>query len=133
MHFLRALMAVALLSLASCSSSEAETPEKAVKAIIGATLIDGSGRPPIPNSVVLIENDKISAATSGKDFKIPDNAQRTNAYGMYVTPTQMGARLEPGVPANLYLVQSNPLDNPLVLSNPSRVMKTGEWLDAGKK
>lgn len=128
----RAMALGAVLLLASCSSeSVGEAPPP--KAIIGATLIDGTGRPPVPDSVVIVEHGKIVVATSSKGYTIPEKAVRTNATGLYVTPSQLGARLEYGAPADLYLVNGNPLDNPLLLSSPMRVMKTGEWLNANPK
>lgn len=122
----------AVLLLASCSSDSPGEPAPP-KAIVGGTLIDGTGRPPIPDAVVVVQLGKIVVATSSKGYKIPDNAVKTNATGLYITPSQLGARLEYGAPADLYLVNGNPLDNPLLLSNPMRVMKTGEWLNANAK
>lgn len=133
MFCFRAMALGTMLLLASCSSESSNSVAAPPKAIVGGTLIDGTGRPPIPDAVVVVELGKVVVATSSKGYKIPDNAVRTNATGLYITPSQLGARLEYGAPADLYLVNGNPLDNPLLLSSPMRVMKTGEWLDASKK
>lgn len=82
---------------------------------------------------MLVELGKIVIATSSNGIKIPEKAVRTNAKGLYITPSQPGARLEYGAAADLFLLSGNPLDNPLILGSPMRVMKTGEWLDANKK
>ena len=132
MFFLRAFTVGAFLLLTSCNSMNPDPPPPP-KAILGGTLIDGTGRPPIPNSVVVVELGKIVVATSSQGYKIPDNAVRTNASGLFITPIGLSARLEYGAPADLYLIQGNPLENPLALASPMRVMKTGEWLDADKK
>ena len=54
--------------------------------IIGATLIDGSGRAPIKDSVVVIENDRIVAAGRRGRVKIPQEARVIDARGMVVAP-----------------------------------------------
>jgi imidazolonepropionase-like amidohydrolase len=133
MLFLRAMALGALLLLAACSSTSSDPPKPPPKVIVGGTLIDGTGRPPIVNSVVIIDEGKIMVATSANGIELPADAVRTNATGLFVTPSQLGGRLEFGAPADLYLLQGNPLDNPLLLGNPMRVMKTGEWLDANKQ
>lgn len=133
MFFLRVMVLGAMLLLAACSSSSDAPPTAPPKAIVGGTLIDGTGRPPVTDAVVIVEEGKIVVATAASGLKIPENAVRTNAAGLFITPSQLGGRLEYGAPADLYLVQGNPLENPLLLGNPMRVMKTGEWLDANKQ
>ncbi len=133
MFALRILLPAAILCLQSCSFISSEGLPAPPKAIVGGTLIDGSGRPPIPDALVVVELGKIVIATSSNGLKVPEDAVRTNARGLYITPSQSGARLEYGAPADLFLLSGNPLDNPLILGSPMRVMKTGEWLDANKK
>lgn len=55
-------------------------------AIVGATLIDGSGRRPIPNSVVLIKGDSIIAAGRKGNVKVPADAAVIDAKGLVVAP-----------------------------------------------
>jgi len=123
----------ATLLLASCSLVSSDSANPPAKVIIGGTLIDGTGRPPIPDAVVVIQEGKIVVASEARGLKIPENATKTNASGLFITPSQLGGRLEYGAPADLFLVGGNPIENPLLLANPMRVMKTGEWLDADKK
>lgn len=59
---------------------------KLVIAILGATLIDGSGRAPIKNSVVVIEGDQIVAVGRHGRIKIPAQARVIDARGMVVAP-----------------------------------------------
>ncbi|HEX2271480.1 MAG TPA: hypothetical protein VHH35_18190 [Pyrinomonadaceae bacterium] len=47
----------------------------AIIVLLGATLIDGSGRAPLRNSVVVIEGDKIVAVGSRNKVRIPEGAQ----------------------------------------------------------
>ena len=133
MFVFRILLLSAILWLQSCSSTPSEGIPDPPKVIVGGTLIDGTGRPPIPDAIVIVELGKIVVATSANGIKIPDKAIKTNAKGLYITPSQTGARLEYGASADLFLLSGNPLDNPLILGSPMRVMKTGEWMDANKK
>ncbi len=133
MFVFRILLLSAILWLQSCSSTPSEGLPAPPKVIVGGTLIDGTGRPPIADAIVIVELGKIVVATSSNGIKIPENAVKTNAKGLYITPSQTGARLEYGASADLFLLSGNPLDNPLILGSPMRVMKTGEWLDANKK
>src|SRR5262245_30949775 len=55
-------------------------------AITGATLIDGSPRAPIKNTVVLIRGDSISAVGRAKQIKIPEGARVINAQGLVLAP-----------------------------------------------
>jgi imidazolonepropionase-like amidohydrolase len=133
MFFLRALACGTMLLFASCGNFSADSPPPPPKVIVGGTLIDGTGRPPIPDAIVIVELGKVLVATASPGIKIPEKAVRTNATGLYITPSKVGSRLEYGAAADLFLLQGNPLDNPLVLATPMRVMQNGEWLDANRK
>jgi len=54
--------------------------------ILGATLIDGSGRAPIKDSVVVIRGDSIVAVGRRNQVKIPKDARVIDARGMVVAP-----------------------------------------------
>ena len=55
-------------------------------AITGATLIDGSGRQPIKDSVVIILGDLITAVGTRARIKIPAGAQLIDARGLVLSP-----------------------------------------------
>ena len=55
-------------------------------AITGATLIDGSGRPPVKNSVVIIRGDSIEAIGKLGRIKIPASAQIVDARRLVLAP-----------------------------------------------
>lgn len=55
-------------------------------AIVGATLIDGSGGPPVRDAVVVIKGDEIVAAGKRGRVKIPADARVIQAQGMVVSP-----------------------------------------------
>ncbi|HJT80385.1 MAG TPA: amidohydrolase family protein [Chthoniobacterales bacterium] len=55
-------------------------------ALVGGRLIDGFGGPPIANSVILIEGDRITAVGDLNNLKIPPNAEIISTEGMSVLP-----------------------------------------------
>ena len=59
----------------------------------GATLIDGTGAPPLENSVIVIEGNKFSLVGSEKDINIPEGANIIDAQGKYIIPGMMDANI----------------------------------------
>lgn len=57
-----------------------------VKALVGATLIDGSGRKPLPDSIVLINGERIEAIGKQGEVKIPEGAEFFDANGKWLIP-----------------------------------------------
>jgi N-acyl-D-amino-acid deacylase len=55
-------------------------------AIVGATLIDGSGRPSVRDSAVVLKDDSIVAAGRRDQVRIPSNARVIDGRGMVVSP-----------------------------------------------
>lgn len=55
-------------------------------AIVGGTLIDGTGSAPVADSVVLIEGDRIISAGSRSRVKIPRNARVVEVRGKFILP-----------------------------------------------
>ncbi len=68
------------------SSSQAKKEEANVVALIGGTLIDGTGAPPIPNTTVLIKGDKIKAVGPMNKVKVPKGAKKINVSGKWILP-----------------------------------------------
>ena len=63
------------------SGSRAET-----LAIVGGTLIDGTGKDPVVDSVVVIEKGQIVAAGPRKEVRIPRGATKIDARGKAILP-----------------------------------------------
>ncbi len=57
-----------------------------VKAIVGATLIDGSGKKPVPDSAVVVRGEKIEAVGKQGDVKVPEGAEVIDASGRWLLP-----------------------------------------------
>lgn len=86
-------LAVALLLHAGVALSQTQsqpTPppdaRAATKALVGGTLIDGFGGPPIRNSVILIEGERISRVGTVRTLQIPAGAEVISTEGMSVLP-----------------------------------------------
>jgi imidazolonepropionase-like amidohydrolase len=55
-------------------------------AFVGATVIDGTGNPPIPNATVVTSDGKIVAVGPSNKVKVPADAQRIDVTGKYIIP-----------------------------------------------
>ena len=55
-------------------------------AFVGATVIDGTGKPPIADATVVTSDGKIVAVGPSRDVKIPAGAQRMDVTGKYIIP-----------------------------------------------
>jgi imidazolonepropionase-like amidohydrolase len=55
-------------------------------AIVGGTLIDGTGAAPVPDAVVVIQNGRIIAAGPRSKIKIPKDANLVDAHGKTILP-----------------------------------------------
>ncbi|MBI1763053.1 MAG: CIA30 family protein [Acidobacteria bacterium] len=81
--FIVAALLMQLLLLRTGAPHSAQTPSAVPIAIIGATLVDGTGAEP-RQADVLIRADRIEAV--GTSLNIPADARRINAVGMTLTP-----------------------------------------------
>jgi len=59
---------------------------RAVKALVGGTLIDGNGSRPLQNSVILVEGDRIRAVGQVGSLQLPAGAEVISTEGMTVLP-----------------------------------------------
>ena len=55
-------------------------------ALVGATLVDGTGTAAIPNATVVVTNGKITAAGPSATVKVPANVRRINVAGKTIVP-----------------------------------------------
>lgn len=55
-------------------------------AFVGATVIDGTGKPPIPNATVVTSNGRIVAVGPRASVRVPAAAQRVDVAGKYIIP-----------------------------------------------
>src|SRR5215211_2267258 len=55
-------------------------------ALVGATLIDGRGGPPLHDAVVVIRGDRIESVGGGDSLDLPSDAEVVDVAGQYVLP-----------------------------------------------
>src|SRR5690242_11107152 len=86
------LISAGLTFLAGCKPPE----ESNVKAIIGAVLMDGSGGPPISDSVVLIAGPRIASVGPRAAINIPQGCEIFNGAGKFMVPAlvDLGVRMQ---------------------------------------
>ena len=54
--------------------------------IAGATLIDGTGAPPVEDAVVIVRGDRIERAGSRQDVPVPEGGEVVDAAGKFLIP-----------------------------------------------
>src|SRR3954464_12772085 len=89
-----------LLALACVTSSAAFASESQTTVFEGARLIDGTGRPAVENSVVVVKGDKIVAAGPAAKVKKPQGARVVDAHGQTIMPGIINAHGHVGLVVN---------------------------------
>lgn len=56
------------------------------RALIGGTLVDGTGRPPIGGAVVVMREGRIACAGIARDCPVPAGSERVDVSGRWLTP-----------------------------------------------
>lgn len=83
---MKKLLSLLLLSTIAVATLFTSQAANGTIAIVGATLIDGSGRSPLTNSVVLLKDDTIVAAGKRGQVQVPSGARVIDAAGLVVAP-----------------------------------------------
>src|SRR5512133_4159886 len=55
-------------------------------ALVGATVIDGTGGPPLRNAVVVIRGTRIEAVASRDGFRMPKHTEQVDVSGRWIIP-----------------------------------------------
>jgi imidazolonepropionase-like amidohydrolase len=79
------LAGLAVTAVAHQRSAERSTVDRPL-ALVGGTLIDGTGSPPVRNSVVLMRNDRIEAVGTVDSLPVPNGYETVSTEGMTVLP-----------------------------------------------
>jgi imidazolonepropionase-like amidohydrolase len=114
-----------VLAVFTVACTEPALPETMV--IVGATLIDGVN-PPLSHSVVVVRDGRIAAVGPQQSTPIPAGSEKVDGYGKYITAANRGAKIEPGMAADLLLLASNPLESPENYERIERRMVSGKWV-----
>ena len=83
---LRLLLPFAGLTLITVFPASALQAPDAVTAIVGATVIDGNGGPPLPDATILIQGERITEIGPRSSVRVPQGASVIDGTGKYVTP-----------------------------------------------
>jgi imidazolonepropionase-like amidohydrolase len=62
-------------------------------ALVGGTVIDGTGKPGIPNAVVIITRDRLSCVGTVAQCPVPSGATRVDVTGRFLTPGLVDAHV----------------------------------------
>lgn len=84
---------VAALTAASFAVSGASGARAQSTALVGGTIVDGTGGPPVPNGVVVVEGNRIECVGTATDCPIPSGARRVDVAGRFVTPGLVDAHV----------------------------------------
>lgn len=80
------LLALSVSSALAASAANGAPPHGRVSAYEGATLIDGMGGTPIPDAILIVEGDRITAAGKPSEVSVPVGARIVALRGRYVIP-----------------------------------------------
>lgn len=84
------LLAAIIFSSITWLMAQARKPEdkaaRPVVAVVGGTLVDGTGKEPVANAVIIIEGDKIKEVGQAGKIRIPKEAQKIDASGKWILP-----------------------------------------------
>ncbi len=77
----------------------------AATALVGGRVIDGTGRPPIDDAVVLIDGERIDAVFRRGDMEVPSGAEVVDVSGSTVMPGLIDCHVHVGVLADNSFLQ----------------------------
>ena len=85
------------LALAALGWTGCKPPaESQQKAIIGAVLIDGTGGPPMSDSVVVVAGSRIRAVGNRANMPIPAGVEKIDGMGKFLVPGLIDLHVHPG-------------------------------------
>ena len=79
------LLFTGLLLITAFPARAVQAPE-GTTAIVGATVIDGNGGPPLPDATIVIQGKRIAAIGPQSSVQVPRGARVIDGTGKYVTP-----------------------------------------------
>jgi imidazolonepropionase-like amidohydrolase len=97
-----------------------------LRAIVGATVIDGTGQQPVADAVVMLDGSRIRSVGRAAEVSVPQQAEVIRAHGRYVIPGLMDANvhLYAGITPDLVLEFEGRYDE-LVLEAAQVALRSG--------
>jgi imidazolonepropionase-like amidohydrolase len=93
-----------------------------VIAIVGATLIDGRGGPPVPNAAVVVRGERIVAVGKRAGVNIPPGAEVVDAAGLTLVPGL--------IDAHFHIDGDDHLPAMFLTHGVTSVRDPGQWIEA---
>lgn len=87
------LAAVALTAAGLATVGSAVRVAAQTTALTGATVIDGTGAPPLENGVVLVRDGRIDCVGTAADCPVPAGAEHVDAAGRWIIPGLVDAHV----------------------------------------
>ncbi len=81
---MKVLHVIGVAAIAATAAASAQGPRSTV--ITGATLIDGTTRPPLADAVIVLDGTRITRAGARSDVAVPADATVIDARGKFVIP-----------------------------------------------
>jgi len=100
----------------------AQAPATSVIAIVGATLIDGTGGPVITDSAVIIRGEQIVAVGRRDAVKVPSDAAVVDANGLTLVPGL--------IDSHFHIDGDDPLPALYLSHGVTSVRDPGQWIEA---
>jgi len=92
-----------------------------VKVIVGATLVDSSGKHAMDHAVIVVEGSTIRAVGPQATVPIPAGSEKIDGAGKTVAPREGAGPISAGNAADLVLIRDGRVE---------RTMINGEWTDS---
>jgi len=136
-YFMKILISTVLIVIFCCVIGAQRDPMKtslrevnkvaqpaatSVIAIVGATLIDGTGGPVVTDSVVVIRGDKIVAVGKRAAVKVPSEAAVVDAKGLTLVPGL--------IDSHFHIDGDDPLPALYLSHGVTSVRDPGQWIEA---
>src|SRR5690349_9363880 len=83
--------AAALCACAAATPHPGTAPQ--VKALVGATLVDGTGAAPVADAAVIVRGDRIDCAGTRAACPVPSGAEISDLHGSWLTPGLVDAHV----------------------------------------
>jgi imidazolonepropionase-like amidohydrolase len=93
------ILSAVLAALVACPHASAQAKSRKI-VLKGARLIDGTGRPPVENSVLIMEGDRIIAAAKAGAVAIPKDADVRDVSGKTIMPALINLHGHLGLSSN---------------------------------
>ena len=111
---------------------ESSSIEDSCIAFIGATLIDGTGKPPLPDSAIIIDGNKIKEVGSKNQIKAPEKTVIIDLTGKTITPGIIDSHFHYfgySLIQKIMLPDSKSLKETLnMIKEKAAKLKPGEWV-----